>query len=173
MNRLCIALIGVIGAWLAMLTFHVLTKPEDASRDYPQFCVPGSDGIPTCRISLASLAFNPALVDGRRIESLGLVVVDQGFLAIYAPGGAFAARDRRQAVRVKMPEAEQRRLAASFRGKVIAFRAKVDATDAISLQNGFMGALRELENVGEVVIATDSGLPESDGLLIDADDLSD
>ena len=164
MNRLCIALIGVIGAWLAMLTFHVLTKPEDASRDYPQFCVPGSDGIPTCRISLASLAFNPALVDGRRIESLGLVVVD---------GGAFAARDRRQAVRVKMPEAEQRRLAASFMGKVIAFRAKVDATDAISLQNGFMGALRELENVGEVVIATDSGLPESDGLLIDADDLSD
>lgn len=139
---------GVLVLWLAALTgwlWH--ERAQRLHSPFEPYCETAADGAPQCAISLAALAFEPMAAEGQRIASRGVLVLDRGFLALYSSEAAFATGDRRQALRVRVPAAEQQKLVEEFRGMVVVFRGRVVASDTEALQLGFMGTIAGLEHV--------------------------
>lgn len=137
-----------------------------------KFCIDTSDGRETCRISLVSLAFEPASLEGRLLSSRGVLVVDGGHLAIYSSREAFRIGDRRQALRVRAPASVQRKLAEDFQGMVIIFRGRVDTSDETTIHRlGFMAEIRDIERVSPAILPDAENLQPIESLAFDRDDL--
>jgi hypothetical protein len=163
--RLYMAIIVAVGAAPAAAC---LPEKDQA---FAQYCVNAGDGQRTCHVSLASLSFDPSVIQGQLITASGFLVIDSGVLTIYSSRGAYQSGQRRQALQVRLPEAKQRELVRKFRARMVDFSGRIDSADVGALRRGYMGAINEPFGIAETIAPPDPDGGLESSLLIEKDDL--